>query len=761
MIENFLPQRMQLLALAGVLLLASAPIPAQDPRPAPTAPKGASTPLQDAQQIPPAATPASKPAPSSNGAPAGAAKAPALKPGEVLLNFQAAEIQGVVKAVGQMTGRNFLLDPRVKGQITIISARPVTTTAAYQIFLSALKAQGFTAVEGIGATKIVPTTEAKANAEVNLQGEPRGGERIMTHVLVVQHTSATQMIPLLRPLMSPTSQLSAYDQANALIITDYADNIRRMMRIVEKIDQPVSSDVTIITLRHASALDLADLVTRLSLPGASSPGQPAQPGQPPGGVGGAGDRFNIVPDLRTNSLLVRADNPGRVNQIRSLIDKLDVPALSGGQTRVIYLRNADAVKLAEVLRGLLAGEARTQTAAAATPTAAGLRPTGTSGKVAEASLIQADEATNALIINAQDATYNNLRGVIEKLDVRRTQVYVEALIVEMQTDAAQELGVQWAGGVPAGSGAVAGIQNFPSANPSLIGAVASPTTAFANAGGLLLGFLGERVTLPDGTVIRGLGALARALETRGLANILSTPNLMTLDNAEAKIVVGQNVPFVTGSFAQATGTTTGAAVNPFQTIERKDVGLTLKIKPQVSEGGTIKMDIYQEVSNVALTSVSGASDLVTNKRSIDTKVLVDDGHTIILGGLIEDNKSESEQSVPLLGRLPLIGGLFRYKSKTGKRTNLMVFLRPVIIHGPQESFSVTSDRYLYLRARTQDVGRQDVLDRFAPTQPTAEELKKFKKRSDDADQPRAPASKPSADAPADTKPADAPPAATD
>jgi len=761
MIENFLPQRMQLLALAGVLLLASAPIPAQDPRPAPTAPKGASTPLQDAQQIPPAATPATKPAPSSNAAPAGAAKAPALKPGEVLLNFQAAEIQGVVKAVGQMTGRNFLLDPRVKGQITIISARPVTTTAAYQIFLSALKAQGFTAVEGIGATKIVPTTEAKANAEVNLQGEPRGGERIMTHVLVVQHTSATQMIPLLRPLMSPTSQLSAYDQANALIITDYADNIRRMMRIVEKIDQPVSSDVTIITLRHASALDLADLVTRLSLPGASAPGQPVQPGQPPGGVGGAGDRFNIVPDLRTNSLLVRADNPGRVNQIRSLIDKLDVPALSGGQTRVIYLRNADAVKLAEVLRGLLAGEARTQTAAAATPTAAGLRPTGTSGKVAEASLIQADEATNALIINAQDATYNNLRGVIEKLDVRRTQVYVEALIVEMQTDAAQELGVQWAGGVPAGSGAVAGIQNFPSANPSLIGAVASPTTAFANAGGLLLGFLGEQVTLPDGTVIRGLGALARALETRGLANILSTPNLMTLDNAEAKIVVGQNVPFVTGSFAQATGTTTGAAVNPFQTIERKDVGLTLKIKPQVSEGGTIKMDIYQEVSNVALTSVSGASDLVTNKRSIDTKVLVDDGHTIILGGLIEDNKSESEQSVPLLGRLPLIGGLFRYKSKTGKRTNLMVFLRPVIIHGPQESFSVTSDRYLYLRARTQDVGRQDVLDRFAPTQPTAEELKKFKKRSDDADQPRAPASKPSADAPADTRPADAPPAATD
>jgi general secretion pathway protein D len=706
----------------------------EPPGGSPAVPKGANAPLQAADEVPrPAAV---KPPAVSNGGRA-PAKAPTIKPGEVLLNFQAADIQAVVKAVSQMTRRNFLLDPRVKGQITIISARPVSTAAAYQIFLSALKAQGFTAVEGIGVTKIVPATEAKTGADVSLQGVPRGGEQMMTHIQIVQHSSASQMIPLLRPLMSPTSQLSAYDPANALIITDYADNIRRLLRIVEKVDQPVSGDVTIIPLTHASALDLADTITRLTESGAVRPGAPGVPQA----VGGAGDRLTIIPDPRTNSLLVRADNPGRVNQVRSLVAKLDVPAVSGGQTRVIYLRNADAVKLAEVLRGLLSGEARAQTAAAAPVAglAAGLRPTGAS-RATEASLIQADEATNALIINAPDAVYNNLRGVIEKLDVRRTQVYVEALIVEMRDDTADELGIQWAAAGPAGSGAIAGVQNFPSANPGIANAVVNPTS-LASAGGLLIAYLGDRITLPDGTVVRSLGALARALEQRSLANVLSTPNLLTLDNAEAKITVGQNVPFVTGSYAQAASTGTTGVVNPFQTIERKDVGLTLKIKPQISEGGLIKMDIYQEVSSIAPTSVAGASDLVTNKRTIETKVLVDDGHTVILGGLIEDDKTVTEQAVPFLGRLPLIGGLFRYRSKTGTRTNLMVFLRPVIIHSPQESYSLTTDRYEYLRSQTRSMQRQDMIDRFKPAMPAAPPAKgrENKKNGTDADKTPPPA----------------------
>lgn len=677
-------------------------------------------PLRSAIMPPPMTKPVPPPAVPTASAPVpidtpSATAAP--KPGEVLLNFQGADIQAVVKALSQMTGRNFLLDPRVKGQITIISAKPVSTAAAYQIFLSALKAQGFTAVEGVGGvTKIVPAAEGKMSADVNAAVTPRGGEQIMTHVLIVQHTSASQMIPLLRPLMSPTSQLSSFDQANALIITDYADNIRRLLRIIEKIDQPVSSDVTVIELTHASALDLADLVTRLALPGTAG----AVPGAPGVGPGGAGDRFTIVPDLRTNTLLVRADNPGRVNQLRGLIAKLDVPAVKGGQTHVVYLRNADATKLVEVLRGILAGEARAQTAAA-TPAAGAATAARGAAKTAEASLIQADEATNALIISAPDAVYNNLRAVIEKLDVRRAQVYVEALIVEMSTDAANELGVQWAGGKTQGSGSAVGIQNFGAANPSLATAAVGGTTAFAASSGLMLGYLGKSITLADGTVINSIGALARALEQRNLANVLSTPNLVTLDNAEAKIMVGQNVPFVTGSYAQST---TGTTVNPFQTIERKDVGLTLKIKPQVSEGGLIKLDISQEVSSVATTSVSGASDLVTNKRTIETRVVVDDGQTLALGGLIEDNSNESEQAVPILGSIPVLGALFRYRKTTNTKTNLMVFLRPVILHSPQEAYRVTSDRYEFLHTQAKEaMDRPQLLERFAPVPPKPDEKK--------------------------------------
>lgn len=660
-----------------VVELGISEVSAQDRIPGPPA----ATPPPPAITPPPAATPPGA-APAPN--------APRLRPGEVLFNFQDADIQAVVKTVSQLTGRNFLVDPRVKGKVTIISVKPMSANAAYQVFLSALKAQGFAAVEGPGGVvKIVPEAEGKQNATVSPGAVPGGGDQLVTQVVVVQNGSATQMVPLLRPLMSPTALLSVYAPANTLVITDYADNIRRLLRIIDKIDQPGSADVSIVPLNYASAVDMAQLLARLG----DVPSQLGQP-QVAGQITGEAARLNVVPDMRTNSLLIRTDNQGRLDQLRGLIAKLDVPAKPGGNTRVVYLRNAEAVKLAEILRGLLAGEARTQ--AAATPGLAvpGGTATAVSARPAEASLVQADEASNSLVISATDAVYNNLRAVIDKLDIRRAQVYVEALIAEVTSDKASQFGIQWAGARAAGEGAIAAVQNFPITGSGIVDTAINPLGLGA---GLSVGFIGKTITLADGRQVRGLGALVRFLEDDNNANILSTPTLLTLDNAEAKIVVGQNVPFLTGRFAQATSATPGAAVNPFQTIERKDVGLTLRLKPQISEGEGIKLQIFQEVSSVA-RATEGAQDLVTNKRSLETTVLVDNDHTVVLGGLIDDNVQENIQAVPLLSSIPILGELFKYRERRKKKTNLMIFLRPVIVRDVKDSQGFTGERYEYIRS---------------------------------------------------------------
>ncbi|MEW6330105.1 MAG: type II secretion system secretin GspD [Pseudomonadota bacterium] len=661
--------------------------------------------------VPPAPRPAAPTPPSRPPTTTGAAiqPAPALRPGEMMFNFQEADIQAVVKTVSQITGKNFLLDPRVKGKLTIISTQPVSRKAIYQIFLASLKAQGYTAIDSAsGFIKLVPIADAKQNADVTTGAMPRPGEQTVTHVITVQYSSAAQLVPLLRPLMAPTSQISVYPPANTLIITDYADNIRNLLRIVEIIDQRGGAEFAIIPLKHASALDIAEMVTRL-YPNVTqtTPVAPA----PQAAGGGEADRVTILPDLRTNSLLVRAENQGAISDLRALVERLDVPAKVAGNTRVVYLRNAEATKLAEILRGLLTGEARAQTATAAAPG----RPAAAAARSgAESSQIQADEATNSLIISAPDAVFNNLRAVIEKLDVRRAQVFIEALIAEITTDKASQLGVQWFVGDQKSGGSLGAVTNFPGTGPGIVSAAIDPAT-LASSGGLTLGFVGETITV-DGRQIRGLGALARALEEKNIANIMSTPNLLTLDNAEAKIVVGQNVPFLTGSFSQATGT--GGTVNPFQTIERKDVGLTLKIKPQISEGGSVKLQIFQESSTVARATVA-AQDLITNKRSLETTVVVDDGNTVVLGGLIEDSLSDNTQAVPLLGRIPLLGWLFKSNEKRKTKTNLMVFLRPIIVRGADESYSFTRNRYEQIRAAEKTVAKKPspLLEGFQPVKP--------------------------------------------
>jgi general secretion pathway protein D len=699
-----------MLALAAPLAVAQGPVQGQDVPPDQTQPE---------QPAPVTGTPQPPLQPRTAPAgPRGQGGVVTPRAGEVLLNFQQADLQAVVKAMSQMTGRNMLIDPRVRGQVTIVSARAMPVASAYQVFLSALKAQGFTAVEGPGdSVRIVPVAEAKAAAPVNDQpGPPRGGEQVVTQVVIGQHVAVAQLQTVLRPLMSPTSQLSVYEPANALIITDYADNVRRLMRIVERVDLPSSTDVTVVPVQNASAVDLAEMVIRLSGTGVTAPG--GVPGAPPSQIAAGGDRFSVVADTRTNSILVRSDNPGRIDQLRGLIAKLDVPARAMGSTRVIYLKHAEATKLVEVLRGMLQAVAAGQPGAPGTsPVAA--RPGGTPG--AAPSLIQADEATNSIIINASDAVYNNLRTVIEQLDIRRAQVYVEALIAEMNADRTDELGFQWAGVTGVGQSSLGGFTNFLGAAPSLGAAIASPATAAAAANGLTLAVLGKQITLPNGTTVQSLGALARAVTSNQLGNILSTPNLLTLDNYQAKIVVGQNVPFVTGSFTTTAtvATPTAGAVNPFQTIERKDVGLILKIKPQISEGSTIRLEISQELSDIASSLLTGASDLITNKRSIDTKVIVDDGATVVLGGLIQNTLNETTQGVPLLSEIPILGALFRFKSMEKKRTNLMIFLRPVIIRAPEDAYRVTVDRYEYLRGYTRGEGpeRENIYDRLEPTPP--------------------------------------------
>jgi general secretion pathway protein D len=613
-----------------------------------------------------------------------------MEPGDasrMTFNFQDADIQAVIRTFSHITGRNFLLDPRIKGKLTIISTRPVIKQAAYDVLLSALRAQGFSAWETMdGMVRILPEAEARQNAPL-ATGKPPARDQWVSQVVEVQNASATQLMPIVRPLLSANAQVAVYAPANVIVLTDYATNLRNAVALIERIDQPAAWEVAIIPLKFASAVELAAIVGRLDPVVAAAA---VAPGQTGGAPGGAEPRLHVVPDARTNSLIVRADNPGRIQTLRSLVEKLDVEARSGGTTRVVYLRNGDATKMAELLRNLVANDPRAGAALAAGATAA---PTALS-RSAEGVSIQADEATNALIINAPDSVFNNLRAVIDMLDVRRAQIYVEALVAEVTSDKVGQLGIQWAGGSRVGSGQLGGITNFPVSGAGIVDTATAPAAALGSAAGLTLGFLRGSVTLPDGTQVLGLSALARALESDSRANILSTPNLLTLDNSEAKIVIGQNVPFLTGRYSQATGA--GSTVNPFQTIERKDVGLTLRIKPQISEGGGIKLQIYQEVSSVA-PSNQAAQDIVTNKRSLETTVVVDDRSIVVLGGLIEDRVTENVQEVPYLGRIPILGALFRSRGKQSTKTNLMVFIRPVIVRGEKDPASFTESLYGYMR----------------------------------------------------------------
>jgi general secretion pathway protein D len=621
----------------------------------------------------------------------------------VTLNFQNAEIEAVARTLATLSGHNVVVDPRVKGSMTLASTVAVPPAQALRLFAAQLRTQGFALVESSGLYTVVPEAEAKLQSgSVSAGVVPASSGQIVTQIFRLNHENANNLVPVLRPLISPNNTINVTPGTNALVITDYGDNLQRLGRIIAALDVANATGVEVIRLQHGMASEMAALVQRLIDSGAAT-GAPAAQGQ-----SDTGFKTTVLPDVRANALIVRAANPARLALTRSLIEQLDQPNASGanaasGNIHVVYLKNADATKLATTLRAAISASTTGITGASGNltgtpPPAMPTSPAGSTGSApstqpSTGGQIQADPATNALIITAPEPQYRQLRSVIDMLDQRRAQVFVESLIAEVSADKAAEFGVQWMSGTGT-SGTNVGIlgTNFGVGGTNLL------TLAAGAAAGQAAPSTGFNIALgQQRNGVLALGALARFLQTEGDANVLSTPNLLTLDNEEAKIVIGQNVPFVTGSYAAAAAGTT----NPFTTIERKDVGLTLRVKPQISDNGTVKMQVYQEVSNVDAKSIGAKDGLITNKRSIETHVLVEDGSIVVLGGLLQDDTSNSQEKVPGLGDVPFFGNLFKAEARTRKKTNLMVFLRPVVVRDGAATEALSLGRYEQMRLNQQ------------------------------------------------------------
>ncbi len=633
----------------------------------------------------------------------------------VTLNFANADIEAVARTMAVVTGRDVVVDPRVKGTINLVTDRPIPPATAFNQFAAALRLQGFAVVEADGLYKIVPEADAKLQSNAvstSISGNSgAASNQIVTQIFRLNYESPNNLVPVLRPLIPPNNTINVNPGNNSLVITDYADNMRRLGRIIAALDVPNASDIEVIALKHSVATDLLPLITRL-VEGSGSGGAA------PGSVD-ASFRTTLLAEPRSNSLILRAANPARASLVRTLVDRLDREPIdtgngAAGNIYVVYLKNADAVKLAPTLRaamasgssgagGGLSGGAGLQQAGSAIQAAssalsasagntAGTTPLNNANQASTGGQIQADPSTNSLIITASEPQYRQLRAVIDRLDGRRAQVMIESLIVEVNADKAAEFGIQWQTAIGA-SGAIG-------TNSSLAGANIFSLSAATAAGTVVQPSTGFNIGL--GTKINGLNALglvARFLESNGEGNVLSTPNLLTLDNEEAKIVIGQNVPFVTGQYTN-TGSST-STVSPFQTIERKDVGLTLRVRPQISENGTVKMQIFQEVSSVLASTVNNPNGPTTSKRSIESNVLVDDGSIVVIGGLLQDEYSSSTEKVPGLGDIPVLGNLFKSEIRRRNKTNLMVFLRPVVVRDNAASETLAYDRYDSMRSMQQ------------------------------------------------------------
>ena len=609
---------------------------------------------------------------------------------DAAFNFVDTDMELVIKAIGRYTRTTFIIDPRVKGKLTLVSEKPVTRAQAFALLTSQLRLQQVAVVTADGYSKIVPEGEAKLQpspTQVGLGPSTVKGDQVATQVYTLAHESAVNVMAVLRPLISPNNTINVNPGNNTLVITDYADNLRRASIIIAALDVPGSADVEVIKVDYAVASELATLVNKLLEPGG----------------GGDSGRVSVLADPRTNSVILRAPSRARAALARNLISKLDQPTAQLGNVHVVHLKNADATKLALQLRSVVTSDGTAPASTVSQPTQS--RPQGSTGSGGgslstpqqlssggAAGFIQADPSTNTLIITANESVYRNLRAVIDQLDVRRAMVYIESLIVEVNAAKAAEFGIQWLG--------LTGTEN----SKYRIGGGQTFGTGANNIANLIAGNAGSAVLAPGtglslalfkqvGNLI-GLGAVARALEVDGNANVRSTPTMQTLDNEMVSFEVGQDVPILTGQFTSAAGANT----NPFQTIDRKSVGLKLKVRPQISEGGTIKLEIYHESSSVDPATKNDLAGITVNKRVIESNVLADDGQIVVLGGLIEDSTGDGVEKVNGLADLPVVGGMFKYQKRERKKTNLMVFLRPVIIRDKEQSGALAVDRYDLMRA---------------------------------------------------------------
>ncbi|URM26568.1 type II secretion system secretin GspD [Pseudomonas frederiksbergensis] len=660
----------------------------------------------------------------SNTVPAGSA--PASNPlgnQPVTLNFVDVDIPAVVRALSRSTGRQFLVDPRVKGNLTLVSEGQVPAHQAYDMLLATLRMQGFSVVDVGGVSQVVPEADAKLLGGPIYSADKPAGNGMLTRTFRLQYENAVNLIPVLRPIVSPNNPINAYPGNNTIVVTDYAENLSRVAQIIQGIDSPSAIDTDVVQVQNGIAADIAGMVSDLLEAPGNDPTQ----------------KISVIGDPRSNSIIIRAGSPERTELARNLIYKLDNAQSNPSNLHVVYLRNAQAAKLAQALRGLLTGEsdsgssdgARSVLSAMGSNTSGGQNgtsgsqsgsgsqtSTSSSGTTAGSSYgqgtsaagsqtgqqseqnvafsaggvtIQADGTTNTLLISAPEPVYRNLREVIDMLDQRRAQVVIESLIVEVGEDDASEFGVQWQTGNLGGNGVIGG------ANLGGSGINTNAKTSIdVLPAGLNLGYVNGTVDIPGIGKILDLKVLARALKSKGGTNVLSTPNLLTLDNEAASIFVGQTIPFVSGSYVTGGG---GTSNNPFQTVTREEVGLKLNVRPQISEGGTVKLDIYQEVSSIdeRASNSATAAGIVTNKRAIDTSILLDDGQIMVLGGLLQDGYSQSNDAVPWLSTIPGIGALFRNERRAITKTNLMVFLRPYIIRDSGAGRAITLNRYDFMR----------------------------------------------------------------